>query len=129
MVAQTFGPDAIAIGHERHGELVGVVAFDHFSEHSCMFHAASNGSKRWITREFIRRAMAYPFRQCNFRRMTCTVAASNVESLNFCDHFGWTPEGRLREEGPFGEDMIVFGLLRRECGWVFGSGKTMPRRL
>lgn len=129
MVAQTFGDDAAAIGHERNGELVGVIAYDHFSQRSCMLHAASDGSKRWISREFIVRAMAYPFLQCKLHRMNCMVSVANEESLKFCEHFGWTPEGRLREEGPFGEDMIVFGLLRRECQWLWATGKRSPRTL
>lgn len=110
-----FGEDPIAIGHERGGDLVAVCLYTHHTPNSCMFHIASDGTKRWITREFILRAMAYPFIQCRYHRMTCTVSESNLESLRFTVHFGWTLEGVMREDGVDGEDMLLFGLLAREC--------------
>ncbi|WP_421849884.1 N-acetyltransferase [Oricola sp.] len=110
-----FGEDPKAIGHERNGQIVGVCLYTHPTGRSCMFHAVSDGSRRWVTREFITRAMAYPFIQCGYHRMTCTVSLDNPDSLLFTVHFGWTLEGVMREEGPNGEDMLLFGLLAREC--------------
>ena len=110
-----FGEDPKAIGHERNGELVAVCLYTHPTGNSCMFHIASDGTRRWITREFITRAMVYPFIQCRYHRMSCTVSANNLDSLRFTIHFGWTLEGILREEGADGEDMLLFGLLAREC--------------
>lgn len=115
---QHFRDDAVAIGHERDGCIVGVVVYDTFTPGSCCIGLASDGSKRWMTREFAMRAMAYPFVQCGFRRITAFVSERNEASLRFTRGTGWTQEGVLREAGPDREDMICFGMLRRECKWL-----------
>lgn len=128
---QHFRDDAVAIGHERDGRIVGVVVYDTFTQGSCCIGLASDGSKRWMTSEFATRAMAYPFVQCGFRRITAFVSERNEASLRFTRGFGWTREGVLREAGPEGEDMIMFGMLRRECRWLpmpMRMGGATPRR-
>ena len=113
-----FEPGAKAIGHERSGELVGAVAYDRFTRNSCIVHLASDGSRRWLTREFAIRTMAYPFIQCGFNRITALVTESNEASLRFTRRFGFVEEGRLREEAENEEDVVVLGLLRRECRFL-----------
>ncbi|MRX32800.1 GNAT family protein [Aminobacter sp. MDW-2] len=112
-----FRDDAKAIGHERDGELVAAVVFDGFSPTSCFVSVAAS-SRRWITPEFAVRVMAYPFVQCGFPRINCVVAASNRLSLRLTRQFGWVEEGRLREGALDGGDMILFGMLRRECRFL-----------
>jgi RimJ/RimL family protein N-acetyltransferase len=109
------GEHPVAIGHERNGRIAGVCLYTHHTGYSCMFHAVSDGSRRWVTREFMFRAMAYPFLQCRYRKMHCFVASTNYDSLRFTVKFGWTLEGVSREGGPDGEDMLMFGLLARDC--------------
>lgn len=113
-----FRPDARAIGVARDGALCGVVVFDNFSVGQCCLSVASDGSRRWVTREFLIRVFAYPFIQLSYRRVTCLVAASNSNSLRLCEHFGWTREGVLRHGTPSGEDMILLGMLREECRYL-----------
>lgn len=117
-----FRSDAQGIAHERDGKIVGAVVFDTWSDGDCLTHVVSDGGRRWFTREFCTRAMAYPFVQVGTRRITAVVSEHNAPSLALCRKFGWTQEGRLREAGPNGEDMIVFGLLRRECRWIGPAG-------
>lgn len=127
-----FRADARAIGHERNGQIVGAVVYDTFSPKSCLVGLASDGSRLWMTREFAIRAMAYPFNQCGFSHISCIVSALNPESLRYTRHFGWVQEGVLREAGPLGEDMILFGMLRRECKWlpdIAFSGKAIADAL
>jgi len=126
-----FRDDAVAIGHERDGIIVGVAVFDTFSPNACLVGLASDGSRRWMTRAFAVRAMSYPFVQCGFRHIGCIVSSRNEASLRFTRGFGWTQEGVLREAGPEGEDMIMFGMLRRECRWLpmpMRMGGATPRR-
>jgi hypothetical protein len=73
--------------------------------------------------------MSYAFAQCGYHRLTCTVSEHNAASLAFTRRFGWTEEGRLREQGLDGEDYILFGLLARECSWQFGYGNLKPKAL
>lgn len=113
-----FRPDAHAIGITRDGEICGAVVFDNFTVGSCCVSVASDGSRRWITRELLVRVFAYPFIQLNHWRLTALVAASNTDSINFCRSFGWTEEGRLRRGAPDGDDLIVYGMLREECRYL-----------
>ncbi|MDA4845957.1 GNAT family N-acetyltransferase [Hoeflea poritis] len=117
-----FYDDAQCIGHERDGALVGAVGYDHFSHNACMVHLASDGTRRWLTRKFIRLAMAYPFNQLGCSRITCLVSSKNTESLRFTRHFGWIEEGRMRRASPDGGDFVVFGMLREECRYLPGAG-------
>lgn len=122
-----FRPDAQAIGHERGGELVGVIVFDTWSDGDCLIHVVSDGSRRWFTRAFCRCAMAFPFHQVGTRRITAIVSERNPASLGLCDHFGFKVEGRLRKGGPLGEDLILLGLLREECRWIDGRKPAIVR--
>jgi RimJ/RimL family protein N-acetyltransferase len=119
----SFRDDAKAIGLSEDGKLRGVVVYDNFTTTGCWISVASDMSRRWITREFIIRAMAYPFLQLGYPRINAFVSC--------CEGFGWTREGILREGGHDGEDLIVFGMLRRECRWLPArfAGKTGRRRL
>ncbi|QKW95407.1 acyl-CoA N-acyltransferase [Ralstonia phage RPZH6] len=75
---ECFSHDAHAIGLERDGELVAVVVYDRFSPHDCHMHVASDGTKRWLVREFLVACFAYPFIQLGLRRVTGLVPASNA---------------------------------------------------
>lgn len=112
-----FRSDARAIGLERDGVLVAVSVYDTFSPGSCAMHIASDGSGRWLNKDFLFSMFAYPFIQCGFRRVTGLISASNTASLRFARHIGFQDEGVLREEAPDG-DVIVLGMLRRECKWI-----------
>lgn len=124
-----FRSDARAIGHIRDGRVVGVFVYDHFTPRSCFMHFASDGSRRWLTRGFLIRAFAYPFLQCGFARVTGPISETNLPSRRIAEKLGCVEEGRMREEGPEGEDMIIYGLLARDCRWVSRSGIERPSAL
>lgn len=112
-----FREDARAIGWQRGGAIIAVVAWDTFSPGTCCMHIASDGSGPWLTRPFLSAMFAYPFVQLRLRRVTGLIAASNRASLRFARHIGFHDEGLMREEAPDG-DMVVLGMLRRECRWI-----------
>ena len=123
----SFKPDATAIGQERNGEIVAVVVFDGFSDVDCNIHIASDGSGRWLTRELLARAFAYPFIQLGYPRVTGLVPAGNNDALRFDEHLGFKREGYHRKAAPDGGDIISLGLLREDCRYIpkeyrIGSG-------
>jgi RimJ/RimL family protein N-acetyltransferase len=71
-----------------------------------------------VTRAFITFVFAYPFLQLGLPRVNCVISERNTDSLRFTRHFGWSEEGRVREAGDDGEDLIFFGMLRRECRYL-----------
>jgi RimJ/RimL family protein N-acetyltransferase len=112
-----FRPDARAIGQERDGVLNAVVVFDGFSTVDCNIHIASDGSRHWLTREFLTAAFSYPFIQCGLRRVTGLVPARNVDALKFDEHLGFRREGyhpRAAHDG----DLVSLGMLREWCRFI-----------
>jgi RimJ/RimL family protein N-acetyltransferase len=126
-----FRDDATAIGTTDAGQLAGVVVFDNFSPGGCYISVASDGSRRWLNREFLIRASAYPFIQLNQRRITGLISAHNSDSIAFCKSCGFQFEGTMRQGGVFGEDLLLFGLLKEECRWLPNrmAGKHNPAGL
>lgn len=93
------------------------VVFEGFSECDCNMHVASDGTARWLNREYIVRCFAYPFLQCGLRRVTGKVPAKNTEALKFDQHLGFRIEGRCQDAMP-DDDIIILGLLKRDCRWI-----------
>lgn len=116
-VGNGFRSDAKAIGQLRQGELNAVVVYDTFSESDCYIHIASDGSKRWATRTFFFHAFHYPFVQCDLPRVTGLVPAKNEAALRFDLKLGFQVEGRSPEAAP-GDDVIILGMLRRNCVFI-----------
>ncbi len=113
-----FSADARAIGMEVGGEIVAVTVWNCFELHNCLMSVASDGSRRWMTREFLFRSFAYPFLQLGLPRVTVKVDEANAASLRLTKHLGFVEEGRLRRAAPGGRDDIVMGLLSEECRWI-----------
>ena len=113
-----FWNDAKAIGIARGGIIDAAVIYDEFSASGCSLAIASNGNKRWLTREFLYRAFAYPFFQCHMRRVGSLVSVNNRAACKLNLGIGMKVEGRIRQAGQQGEDMIAFGMLRNECRFI-----------
>lgn len=108
-------------GGERDSQgrrIIASVVFDGFSDTDCNIHVASDGSRLWLNREYLTRCFSFPFIQCGFRRVTGLVPADNTDALRFDLHLGFRLEGRCREAMPDGSDVLVLGLLRRDCRYI-----------
>jgi hypothetical protein len=113
---QHFRPDVQTIGLALNGRLRCVVGYDTFSPTNCYIAVASDDQWGWFTRELRIRALAFPFLQCGLKRITALISVRNHRSTRFISGFdNFKREGRAREAGPHGEDLILWGLLRREC--------------
>lgn len=111
----TWGNEYVAMGWERHGELVSGVVYNHFSGNDIAMHVCGTGF--WATRAALKVYFEYPFLQLKCQRVTAYVASKNAKCLTLVNRLGFTPEGRLREGLP-DDDLMVFGMLRRECRWL-----------
>lgn len=117
-LACTFRADARAIGLASASGLVAVTVFDTFGPADCHMSVAAEFRRPWLTREYIRHVVAFPFITCLLPRITCMVSEYNQRSIRFTEHMGLTLEGRKRRAGPHGEDWLMYGLLREECRWL-----------
>lgn len=112
-----FRRDAYSIGLERDGALVAVVVYDNFSDCDCNMHLASDGSRRWMNKELLLAAFAYPFTQLGLRRLTGLVDTRNAGALQLNAHLGFVREGLCRHALP-DSDLVVLGMLREECRFI-----------
>ena len=111
------GGDVHSMGMEIDGELVVVVLFNDFSPWNCSMHVVSDGSRRWCSKGFLAAAFAYPFRQLGLNRVTAYVPAKNIDALVLDTKLGFSFEGRMAE-ALGNDDLIVLGMLRRNCMWL-----------
>lgn len=113
-----FRRDAFAIGIERDGELSAVAVFDGFTDATCEMHIASDGSARWMTKEFLVAVFSYPFIQCGFESVTIGVVTEKEAVIEFDKHVGFVPVGVRHKAMPGGLDVLVMEMLRENCRWI-----------
>ena len=112
VIGLEFRSDAETIGLEDDdGNILAATVFDGFSKCDCNMHIASNGTGRWLTREFLVRSFAYPFLQLGMRRVTGLVPANNERALKFDLRLGFQIEGQLKDALP-DQDIILLGMTR-----------------
>lgn len=110
-----------AIGWERDGQLVAGVVFDNYVPPNIDMHIAGVGP--WCAPRFFGECFRYPFEQLQVARVTSRTAADNTAALRFVRAIGFREEGRIREAIEGGLDLIILGMLKRECRWL-GVGKS-----
>jgi RimJ/RimL family protein N-acetyltransferase len=81
-------------------------------------HIASDGSRRWLTRGFLKAMFWYPFEEVNVPRITVTASASNLASIKFVQHLGFMREFVMERATENGEDLIGLRMFKEECKWL-----------
>lgn len=109
--------DVTAIGWGTDTDLRAVVLYDNFSACDCGIHIASDGTRKWMSRQFLYATFAHPFIQWGLRRVTGLVASRNTDALRFDKHIGFEVEGVVRHALP-DDDIIMLGMLRENCRWI-----------
>jgi RimJ/RimL family protein N-acetyltransferase len=105
------------IGLQRAGEIVAGVLYDEWNGASIRMHVASDGSRRWLNREFLRFAFWYPFEQLKVNRVHGVVAESNDAARKFDEHLGFVLEHRAPDAHPDGA-LLFYRMYRHECRWI-----------
>jgi RimJ/RimL family protein N-acetyltransferase len=99
------------------GELIAGVWYEWFNGANMNMHVAAVPGRRWMTREFLFAAFAYPFNDAGVRRVTGIVAESNHDARRFDEHLGFSLEARLKDAAPDG-DLLVYRMFKDECRWL-----------
>ena len=108
---------AQGIGWKRDGQIVAGVAYAEWNGPNVVCHIASDGSRRWLTREYLRTIFDYPFRQLGVKRITVCVGEGNSDSRRFVIHLGFGLETTLRSAHPTG-DLLVYAMFKESCKWI-----------
>lgn len=112
------GERASAIGLERQGELVAGVLFDGLNPVNVWMHVAAVPGARWMTRDYLRAAFAYPFKVCGVQRISGYVDASNEPARRFDEHLGFRQEAVLRGAAVDGGDVLIYVMWRHQCRFL-----------
>lgn len=95
----------------------GVVLYTRYEPNiSILMSAAGKGT--WITRESLAVFFGYPFQELGLRRVSTLVRRKNKIARAFNEKLGFIREGCLRKAAPNGENLLVYGMLERECRWL-----------
>lgn len=113
-----FGTD-VGIGWARNGELVAGVAYANWNGPNVECHIASDGSRRWLTRQYLWTIFDYPFNQLGCKRITVCVGQGNADSNRFVKHLGFSLECKLENAHPTGA-LYIYRLFREDCRWIKG---------
>lgn len=105
------------IGWEEKGELTAVAVFSNYSGPDIQLHVAAIPGGHWLTRAALRAVFRYAFVQLGVRRITSHIPETNLASVRFNLHLGFTLEGAKRE-GWWDGDMLITGMLKSECRYL-----------
>lgn len=107
--------DFRGIAREVRGELVGVIAYDHWTENSVQMHSwlFKPGA---VTRDYLKECFKFPFE--NGRDIVLGVTrADNAKALRFNKHIGFREMFRLKDSYAKGVDGVIQELRHDECRW------------
>ena len=113
-----FPEDTGNIALMRDGVIIAVCVYSHYTGAGVMMNIASDGSKRWMTKQFLRACFEWPFNYLKCRRVTGLVRADQPDVVKFDEHLGFKQEGVVREGEEDGMDLVVLGMLKSECRWI-----------
>lgn len=111
-----FGTD-VGIGWQKHGKIVAGVAYANWNGKNLECHIASDGSRRWLTRQYLWTIFHYPFCQLGAKRITVCVGEGNADSTRFVKHLGFILEAKLQDAHPTG-DLQIFRMFANECRFL-----------
>jgi RimJ/RimL family protein N-acetyltransferase len=97
--------------------MIAGVVFSDFNGVNINMHVASDGSRRWLTKEFLRVVFDYPFNQAKVKRVTGLVGEGNIEARKFDEHIGFKLEARLAGAHPTG-DLLIYVMRREDCRFL-----------
>jgi RimJ/RimL family protein N-acetyltransferase len=97
--------------------LIAGVVYANYNGVNVECHIASDGSKRWMTREFLRVILDYPYNQLRVNRITVCIGDTNIESRRFVEHMGFSLEAKLQKAHPKG-DLLIYRMFAEECKYI-----------
>lgn len=97
--------------------LIAGVLYDNFTGQSVQMHVASDGSRRWMNREYLRVCFDYPFNQLKVKKVIGLVDSTNQAALDFDHNLGFVTEAIIKDAGKFG-DMHILSMTRDQCRFL-----------
>jgi RimJ/RimL family protein N-acetyltransferase len=91
--------------------------FEGHNDASIMLHIATDGSRRWMIREFLWFVFYFPFIQLAVTKIIAPVESGNLDCRRFIEHIGFTLEATLKDCAPSG-DLLIYTMRKDQCKWL-----------
>lgn len=107
-----------AIGIEEGGTLIAGVVYHDYRRFSIQISMASE-TPRWCNRRTLYVLLGYPFNQCMVERITACTSKNNKPLRSLVTRLGFKLEGMIRRGFDGVQDLLVYGLLKKEAAkWI-----------
>lgn len=87
-------------------------------ERNIAVHCAAHKGAFWCIPEVLYHVFGYPFVELRASRLTAPISVKNKAAWQTAESLGFKLEGRMREAEHTGADVLLYGMLRRECRWI-----------
>ena len=111
-----YSSDLVCIGRVMDDKLIAVVGFANFTGTSCHMHMAGD-HPRWMNREFLRAAFAYPFEALGLTMVFGVVPSGNIRALGIDRKLGFREILYIPGAHPDG-GIHILQMKREECRWL-----------
>lgn len=101
-----------SLGWIRNNELVSGFVFDNWTGHNLLVHQRQD---KIASRKFWKAVAEYCFVTLGCKRITGSVSENNEKALALNKNIGFEEEGRMKEAGSNGEDLILMVLWKDKC--------------
>ena len=98
-------------------EPVAACLFEGHNGASIMLHVASDGSRKWLNKEYLCFVFHYPFVQLRVSKIISPVEGSNLSCRSFIEHIGFSLEATLEGAAPNG-DLLIYTMTQKQCRWL-----------
>lgn len=88
---------------------------------SCRIHIASDGSRKWATRDVLARLAAFIHIGMKVNRIWTVVSVANVPAIITCLKIGFQIQGRVARGADDGSDGIIVSMFADENPWLKGE--------
>ena len=111
-------PIGIGIMNWNHDIVVGVVLDNYRVESNSICVSLAITGKKAFTRRFIKNVFRTIFNDIGVNRVSAMIEHDNVKSIRAIEALGFVREGVMREQSYNMKDLVVYGMLNRECRWL-----------
>lgn len=101
-------------GPARPENVLVVVLLNHWTPFTCEGNIVSDGTRRWMSRDFAFTVYDYVFNQAGKTRMNFSVAPDNAAAIRMHEKLGHQFEGRFADALGDGNDLLIYGFTKRQ---------------
>ena len=96
--------------------LTGAIFFSNFINNDAEISVC--GMPGWFTKRVCREIFSFAFQTAQLSRLTAFAARKNKRSRRLIEGLGFTLEGVRRKALHGKHDLIMYGLLAKDCRWI-----------